>query len=600
MANNDNITRLEQQTDILCIQVSDEIVAQIQKETNYANILQFSYTDNRSIVEHSKKARAIICGWDRSDGKAPELIEKFKANKYLWHLPIYILANAFNFDEELTREQLKVEDILLLPNDKYRIPIMVYDIINIKEKIERDRRLSELNRLVDSTTVNIDEISRINQIPEPMIISDLELTKTIGSGLEKRNRSRKKIELEAKNNNDYDPRKILVYNQDRAAARGLQRHVNNAFFINTDVATTISEALHLVRSEPFDSILIWHDIDDHSTFKLINELNEARNLSRLGIVILAPSESALKDFALNCQDCVFDQALLFIGTARKLNLQLSDAFDAFKNPNCLSTRLYKLRVPMRNILPGVKPRPLEEERLEDVSSKFLDRKETTYWYFAEKIPHLVMMGKFETANEIATNLRAQYPEKLDALILSVVANIPKDGPQNSAKNLFEFSIAHQQMTLEKYYTIGMILFRLRSSTYLEKLLLDWYKREDIEQDCQFDFLTSCYFELKNEKNKKMKFLCNAIKKAPLRGEFLVALIRHFKGRNDFHREMDIWKFCSESHNINRSVAQLNLAKLYIDHEKYELATEIIDQILVQKPNQKIALRLRSLINLKAS
>jgi len=571
-------------TTVLCVQLADESVAPILANPEKINIIRLSFLDEKKLLRAGKNAKAIFCGWDGVRGKCKGFIHTFKSHDELKKLPIYLIVTMENPDEIQHAQKTKADQVFCAPKDNFKIPLLCYDLTHEKEIPAPGQ-----------AQLTIAAKPKIEDIKKPQKMSEQVLKDRINKQHEDRVEKDKDLAAIYEEGKVFAKDKIIAFNKDEAAATTISRQLKSLGCINVEPVCEKDKALHMLRAELIQSVVLWTTGERDGCLDLVREINEARDLGRVSIVAMAPGESARDQFSAAASGLLYDGIVIPDKFAEQSRQLLSIAFGAVNDPKSLNTILHDIRLPWRASALGVRAKAWDDPTFKGLAKTFGNAPGKTYWLKSEEVVQLILRADTE-AIKAAEALVAEYgKQSVDPLFIEGMAHAKLKGKPQAAPALLQKVIDHPAFNVEKSYQLGKIFLKWKTIDQLKDLLLTWHAREDLTCDHQFDFIMAGYYELAGDKDSELLYLATATAKSPSRAEYLQAMADLYERRKMYSKAVDFRKYALRGFGLNATTLNLDLAETYILSGRKNDAVKIIDEVLASNPDHERAVTLKKKI-----
>jgi len=556
---------------VVCLQIPDYIAKSLLESTPEIKLRHFSLLDTAKIESQLATAQAIFCVWDGVKGRIAPYIKVTKTSKSTRAIPIYLIVPEDKQAEAQDAKATGADAVLVFPKDSFRLPAIAYDLLH------RDERAAAV--VADTRDPGMDFVEKrykdLSEIKAPRPIRDDELVKTVKESLAvlKRDQETLRTELENKNVFSFEP--MIVFHPDEEGAAGLARRLRQFGCAEVIPVCSISDALALVSWKSIDTMFMWYGPEFRQSAKLLQELNEARELNRFAHVLMVPGEESEKGFISSHPGVLYDGILLPQRTSTEFHGRLQAIKQDMEKPEHLLSALFRLRLPSRQRRLGGQPEPMPAAQCDAAISLFLDKKEQDYWGKAEMVFQHIFHRRKDQAYQLAEELFAAYPNSLDPVFVLGHAKALKENTKSASEWMVDQLADHRAMNLEKCYFFGKLFVRWNATAALKRLLEAWIARSDLPLNDRFFYCLGTYHLLLKDDRLGAGYLRMAVKSSPLMPDYMLAYGRALLLSKNKSMALDVFRCCLGLPQVDPGALELTICSWFLEAGEKDIARERI-------------------------
>jgi hypothetical protein len=194
-----------------------------------------------------------------------------------------------------------------------------------------------------------------------------------------------------------------------------------------------------------------------------------------------------------------------------------------------------------------------------------------------------MKGKKDEAQIVAKELKPRIHDRFDALINYGIMKGATEGSAKAGRWLLDESLTSPVFNNEYAYILGCILIKWKKFEYLKGLLVDWYQREDLSCDSNFELLMGLHFLSTGNERDGSTSLRSSVALSPLAVDNVAALGRFYEKSNLKKYALTIWEALANDDTLQENYFQIIYVQALIDAGMDERAQEV-SKIYLKKGN----------------
>lgn len=534
---------------LLCVQLPGDVVSQIENAIREvaadAKVVQASYLDGLRLLEHCAAADLIFCAWDGVSGKTKGFVYQVRSDEKLRPKKIHcIIPESRKSDDKVVRD-LKIDGALQAPQELFKLQMLIYDLVHAEEQASASQPAAAEGE--DYSGPAIKKIGDLRLPPDRPDGAVLTAVKKAIDEIEGRNT---KLRTELKDKSLFLSEPVIVHHPDPAGAAGLARQLRQFGCGTVLPFHTVSSAFAALYTELANLIVVWYDNTSPDATMLIREINEARSLPRVGVVVMVPGEATRLKFGEDHKRLLIDQVLERPKHRGEFVEKISAALEAMKDDTNPTSALHELRERFRVTRFGLTFDAQGETDFAWKTALIQKKADWAYWAQCETLLKLVRDKDTSKAASLSEQLVNAEPSSLDPVIFQAYVKALTEGPRPAAKWLASEAIVHRGLNPEKAHALALLFSRWKSPEALEILVENWASREDLPRDALFFHSLSKYYSLKNDVKAALACLKEAVLTQPLRIEFLFNLAKAFEEDRRTKLAVDTWRLASQVPHAN--------------------------------------------------
>ena len=281
---------------------------------------------------------------------------------------------------------------------------------------------------------------------------------------------------------------VLVYDQNAANAAALIKWIGPCGLPLVRRVTNVADVLMRLRRSRVGGLLVWCQGDSMTPAVLMQEVMEMRDLHRILLIPIFPTEEVMRKFVAKYPHCLFDGCVIRSDSRQAVTQKLWQIWGMQLPGQEFINALYALRHPYRRVRTGGDKNGPEASVESEIATLF--RHPPHYLSCLDHFFYSIRSKEIAKSSSIMEESRQYTDISVDPIIAEAMVRVVDQDRSRVAQHMIDRLIPHRLFSEDKAFVAAKLLLKWGALSELNDFLLHWSSREDYARGVLFHVMLS--------------------------------------------------------------------------------------------------------------